>query len=56
MTAAIENNSEITDDSSAVELLGFKPMLLTGRDSNIKITRRQDLSLADYYLVNRVER
>jgi 2-C-methyl-D-erythritol 4-phosphate cytidylyltransferase len=27
-------------------------MLLTGRDCNIKITRQQDLALADYYLTN----
>jgi 2-C-methyl-D-erythritol 4-phosphate cytidylyltransferase len=56
MAAAIENDNEITDESSAVEQLGLKPLLLTGRDSNIKITRQQDLSLADYYLINKVER
>ena len=56
MAAAIENNSDITDESSAVEQFGVKPMLLTGRDSNIKITHQQDLTLADYYLANKVER
>jgi 2-C-methyl-D-erythritol 4-phosphate cytidylyltransferase len=52
MTAAAKNNSEVTDESSAIEQFGLKPMLLTGRDCNIKITRQQDLALADYYLTN----
>ena len=56
MTAAIEGNSDITDESSAVEQFGLKPLLLTGRDCNIKITRQPDLALADYYLANDVER
>ncbi|MFB1036230.1 MAG: 2-C-methyl-D-erythritol 4-phosphate cytidylyltransferase [Sinobacterium sp.] len=56
MTAAIESNSDITDESSAVEQFGLKPLLLTGRDSNIKITRQPDLALANYYLANDVER
>jgi 2-C-methyl-D-erythritol 4-phosphate cytidylyltransferase len=56
MAVAIQSNSEITDESSAVEQFGLKPLLLTGRDSNIKITRQQDLALADYYLANDMER
>jgi 2-C-methyl-D-erythritol 4-phosphate cytidylyltransferase len=56
MTSAIESNSDITDESSAVEQFGLKPLLLSGRDCNIKITRQQDLALADYYLANDMER
>jgi 2-C-methyl-D-erythritol 4-phosphate cytidylyltransferase len=56
MTAAIDSNSDITDESSAIEQFGLKPLLLTGRDCNIKITRQPDLALANYYLANDVER
>ena len=56
MAGAIKSNSDITDESSAVEQFGLKPLLLSGRDCNIKITRQQDLALADYYLANDVER
>ena len=40
----------VTDDASAVELLGLKPSLIEGRADNIKITRPEDLSLARFYL------
>ncbi|MFQ3324571.1 MAG: 2-C-methyl-D-erythritol 4-phosphate cytidylyltransferase [Pseudomonadales bacterium] len=52
MTVVAKNNNEVTDESAAIEQFGLKPMLLTGRDCNVKITRRQDLALADYYLAN----
>jgi 2-C-methyl-D-erythritol 4-phosphate cytidylyltransferase len=40
----------VTDDASAMELAGYKPLLVEGREDNIKITRPYDLVLADLYL------
>ncbi len=39
----------ITDEASALELSGFKPALVEGRSDNIKITRPEDLALAEFY-------
>jgi 2-C-methyl-D-erythritol 4-phosphate cytidylyltransferase len=40
----------VTDDASAVELLGLRPRLIEGRADNIKITRREDLPLAAFFM------
>jgi len=40
----------VTDDAAAVELLGLEPMLVEGHADNIKITRPEDLPLADFHL------
>jgi len=40
----------VTDDASAVELLGLRPRLIEGHSDNIKITRPQDLPLAQFVL------
>jgi len=42
----------ITDESSAVELAGYAPVLVEGHPDNIKVTRPQDLSLASLFLNN----
>lgn len=43
-------NPAITDEASALELLGFTPKIVEGRPDNIKITRPEDLALAQFYL------
>jgi 2-C-methyl-D-erythritol 4-phosphate cytidylyltransferase len=43
-------NPAITDEASALELLGYKPAIVEGRPDNIKITRPEDLALATFYL------
>lgn len=49
--AATEARGEVvTDDASAVELLGLKPRLVEGRGDNLKITRPEDLDLARFFL------
>ena len=48
-TASI-NGQGITDESSAMELTGFSPILVQGHEDNIKITRPDDLRLAGLYL------
>jgi len=40
----------ITDESSAIESVGLPCLLVSGRRDNIKITRPEDLVLADFYL------
>ncbi len=47
---AQQNNLNITDESSAMELAGFSPKLVQGHEDNIKITRPDDLQLASLYL------
>ncbi|NOT13556.1 MAG: 2-C-methyl-D-erythritol 4-phosphate cytidylyltransferase [Methylococcaceae bacterium] len=43
-------NPAVTDEASALELQGFKPKIIEGRPDNIKITRPEDLALAQFYL------
>jgi 2-C-methyl-D-erythritol 4-phosphate cytidylyltransferase len=47
---ATEGNPAVTDEASALELMGFKPKIVEGRPDNIKITRPEDLALAQFYL------
>ena len=47
-----QNNLEITDDASAMEINGYKPLMVEGSQKNIKITRPDDLALAEFYLQN----
>lgn len=54
LTAALDRVAErglaVTDEASAVEALGLAPRLIEGRADNIKITRPEDLALAEFYL------
>ncbi len=50
LTKTIANNENITDESSAVELCGYKPRVIEGRTDNIKVTRPDDLLLAEFIL------
>ena len=45
-----EGNPAITDEASALELLGMQPKIVEGRPDNIKITRPEDLALAQFYM------
>jgi 2-C-methyl-D-erythritol 4-phosphate cytidylyltransferase len=47
---AAEGNTAITDESSALELRGMQPKIVEGRPDNIKITRPEDLALAQFYM------
>ena len=40
----------VTDEASAMELAGLKPMMVEGHSDNIKITVPQDLALASLFL------
>ena len=47
---AAEKKLEITDDCSAVELLGFKVKIVEGDERNIKVTTPMDLKIAELLL------
>ncbi|MFW2373224.1 MAG: 2-C-methyl-D-erythritol 4-phosphate cytidylyltransferase [Gammaproteobacteria bacterium] len=47
---AAEKGLQVTDDASAMELVGYHPLLVEGHEDNIKITRPFDLVLAGLYL------
>jgi len=50
LQSALDNHQLVTDDASAMELSGYKPVMVESAADNIKITRPEDLSLAAYYL------
>jgi len=52
LNVVIDSNLEITDDASAIELLGYLPTLVTGDPANIKITNPNDLNLAELIWLN----
>ena len=47
---AFSQGKLITDESSALELAGYHPVLVEGHADNIKITHPDDLALAAFYL------
>jgi len=50
LQTALDDGFLVTDDASAIEHIGLKPRMIAGRGDNIKITRPEDLSLAEMYL------
>jgi len=46
LALCLARGQAVTDESSAVEALGLKPVLVPGRTDNIKVTRPEDLRLA----------
>jgi 2-C-methyl-D-erythritol 4-phosphate cytidylyltransferase len=47
---AIASHSLVTDEASAMELAGYRPLMVQGHRDNIKITLPADLALAAFYL------
>jgi len=45
-----ERIAEITDDASAIEMLGLTPKLVEGSPRNFKVTLTHDLALAELFL------
>lgn len=50
---AFANGAAITDDASAVELLGYKVKVVEGDERNIKVTTPMDLKIAELLLEDR---
>jgi len=52
MKKALAQDVCITDESSAIEFSGEHPLVIRGDPRNIKITRPEDLEIAEHYLEN----
>lgn len=50
LLAAISSGADVTDEASAMEAQGWKPLLVQGHADNIKLTLSADLSLVRFYL------
>jgi 2-C-methyl-D-erythritol 4-phosphate cytidylyltransferase len=46
----VDEDRDVTDEAQAMELAGARPRLVQGHEDNIKITRREDLELAEKFL------
>lgn len=52
ITKALSQGVNVTDESSAMEFYGIKPLLVESRSDNIKITQPADLKLAEFIITN----
>lgn len=50
ISKCIENGIEVTDEASALEHVGLQPIVVPGHPSNIKVTRPEDMDLAEFFL------
>lgn len=50
IVSALEDGFLVTDEASAMEHAGFAPRLVEGRADNIKVTRPEDLAVAEFFL------
>lgn len=50
LTKALQDGFKVTDEASAVEYISGHPKLVVGRADNIKVTRPEDLELAEFFL------
>jgi 2-C-methyl-D-erythritol 4-phosphate cytidylyltransferase len=54
LRAALERGqakaATLEDEAAAMEAAGYKPLLVRGRESNLKVTYPEDLPLADFWL------
>lgn len=50
MQSALDLNLMVTDEAAAMEAAGYAPLMVEGHADNIKITRPQDLVLAELFL------
>lgn len=50
LTLCLRDGFEVTDEASAMEHSGRQPLLVEGRSDNIKVTRPEDLALAEFFL------
>lgn len=50
LQTALDRDLTVTDEAAAVEMAGYAPRMVEGHADNIKITRPQDLALAEMYI------
>jgi len=49
----LQKNPGVTDDSAAIEAIGFHPRLIPGSPGNLKVTYLQDIELAEFLLTRK---
>ena len=52
LEAVVASGEQVTDEAAAMEVAGFKPIMIAGSKDNIKITVESDLLLAGQILKN----
>ena len=52
LEAVVASGEQVTDEAAAMEVAGFKPIMIPGSKDNIKITVESDLLLASQILEN----
>ncbi len=50
LAAALDAGLLVTDESSAMEHMGYCPVLVEGHADNLKVTRPEDLPLTEFFL------
>ena len=55
LRAVIASGRLVTDEAQAVELAGEVPRIVEGRPDNVKITRPEDMPLAELFLRRQAE-
>jgi 2-C-methyl-D-erythritol 4-phosphate cytidylyltransferase len=50
LETALDDGFEVTDEASAMEHAAYHPLLVEGHADNLKITRPEDLAVAELYL------
>jgi 2-C-methyl-D-erythritol 4-phosphate cytidylyltransferase len=50
LLAALRDGANVTDEASAMERLGLRPLLVEGSEDNLKVTTAADLALAEFIL------
>ncbi|MDB5987762.1 MAG: 2-C-methyl-D-erythritol 4-phosphate cytidylyltransferase [Nevskia sp.] len=53
LETGLHDGKGLTDEASAMERAGHKPLLVRGRESNLKVTYPEDLPLAEFWLSRR---
>ena len=55
MDALQQAGDQVTDESSAMEAMGLRPLLVPGSAQNFKVTYPEDFSLAEAVLLARLK-
>lgn len=55
LRTALQQGITITDEASAVESAGYVPLMVEGRRDNIKVTRPEDIAMAELILELRTQ-
>jgi len=50
LNQAMQQNLVVTDEAEAIELAGYQPVMVAGHADNLKITRQEDLALAEFFI------